>query len=334
MALSLIIMPAHSIIIGTGSCVPQKVVTNKDLEGRVDTTDEWIRTRTGIIQRHISNDRETNSYLATQSARKALDMAGVRPQDLDLIIVGTMTPDMPVPSVACLVQNELGAKRAGAFDLYAACSSFIYALSVADKYIRSDSGMKILVIGSEVLSRVINWEDRNTCVLFGDGAGAVVIAGTGEDRGILSTHLHADGSLGELLIIRGLGTAFPVSHENLEKGWQYIQMQGRDVFKYAVKAMESAAWEALNANGWNGDDVDLFFSHQANIRIIDLLGERLGIPKEKIFINIHKYGNTSAASIPIALDEANRTGMLTPGLRVLMVAFGGGFTWGSGAMCW
>jgi len=327
-------MPIRSIIIGTGSHVPQRVVTNKDLESRVDTTDEWIRTRTGIIQRHISNDLETNSYLATQSARKALDMAGVRPQDLDLIIVGTMTPDMPMPSVACLVQNELGAKKAGAFDLYAACTSFLYALSVADKFIRGNSGMKILVIGSEVLSRVTNWEDRNTCVLFGDGAGAAVITGTREDRGILSTHLHSDGSLGELLILRGLGTAFPVSHKNLEKGWQYIQMQGREVFKHAVKAMESVAWDALEANGWTGDDVDLLFSHQANIRIINFLGERLGLPKEKIFINIHKYGNTSAASIPIALDEANRRGLLTPGLRVLMVAFGGGFTWGSVAMCW
>jgi len=327
-------MPIRSIIIGTGSYVPQRVVTNKDLESLVDTTDEWIRTRTGILQRHISNDQETNSYLATQSARKALDMAGVRPQDLDFIIVGTMTPDMPMPSVACLVQNELGAKKAGAFDLYAACTSFLYALSVADKFIRVNPSMKILVIGSEVLSRVTNWEDRNTCVLFGDGAGAAVITGTREDRGILSTHLHADGSLGELLILKGLGTAFPVSHENLEKGWQYIQMQGKEVFKHAVKAMESAAWEAIEANGWNGDDVDLLFSHQANIRIINFLGERLGIPKEKIFINIHKYGNTSAASIPIGLDEANRTGLLTPGLRILMVAFGGGFTWGSVAMCW
>ncbi|PXF59924.1 MAG: 3-oxoacyl-ACP synthase [Deltaproteobacteria bacterium] len=327
-------MPIRSIIIGTGSYVPQRVVTNKDLESRVDTTDEWIRTRTGIIQRHISNDQETNSYLATRSAKQALDVAGVLPQDLDLIIVGTMTPDMPMPSVACLVQNELGAKKAGAFDLYAACTSFLYALSVADKFIRSNHSMKILVIGSEVLSRVTNWEDRNTCVLFGDGAGAAVLTGTRGDRGILSTHLHADGSLGELLILKGLGTAFPVSHENLEKGWQYIQMQGREVFKHAVKAMESVAWDALEANGWNGDDVDLLFSHQANTRIINFLGERLGLPKEKIFINIHKYGNTSAASIPIALDEANRTGLLTPGLRILMVAFGGGFTWGSVAMCW
>lgn len=314
--------------------MPQKVVTNKDLEKKVDTTDEWIRTRTGIQQRHISNDQETNSYLAARSAKKALDMAGVKPQDLDFIIVGTMSPDMPVPSVACLVQNELGAKKAGAFDVYAACTSFIYALSVADKFIRNDPKMKILVIGSEVLSRVINWKDRNTCVLFGDGAGAVLITGTREERGILSTHLRADGSLGDLLILKGLGTAFPVSHETLDKGWQYLQMQGREVFKHAVKAMESVARDALLANKWTGDDVDFLFTHQANIRIINFLGEKLGIPRDKIFINIHKYGNTSAASIPIALDEANHKGLLSPGLRVLMVAFGGGFTWGSVAMHW
>ncbi|MFO8240035.1 MAG: beta-ketoacyl-ACP synthase III [Dissulfuribacterales bacterium] len=327
-------MSIRSIIIGTGSCVPKRVVTNKEMESLVDTSDEWIRTRTGILQRHISNDRETNSYLATQSARKALDMASVLPQDLDLIIVGTMTPDMPMPSVACLVQNELGAKKAAAFDLYAACTSFLYALSVADKFIRFAPDMKVLVIGSEVLSRVINWKDRNTCVLFGDGAGAAVITGTKEDRGILSTHLHADGSLGELLILKGLDVDLPPGHSTLEKGQQYIQMQGREVFKHAVKAMETAAREALEANKWNEDDVDHLFSHQANVRIINFLGERLRLSQEKIFINVHKYGNTSAASIPICLDEANRTGILIPGHRILMVAFGGGFTWGSVAMCW
>ncbi len=327
-------MPIHTIVIGTGSYLPKSVVTNKDLEERVNTTDEWIRTRTGISQRHIANGRETNSYLATQSAKKALKMAGVQPQELDLIIVGTMTPDMPMPSVACLVQNELGAKKAGAFDLQATCSGFLYGVSIADKFIRDNRRMKILVIGSEVLSRRTNWEDRSTCVLFGDGAGAVVLTGTREDRGILSTHLHADGSLGDLLTIRGLGTAHPVTPESLKKGQQYIEMQGKEVFKCAVKALESVAWEALEANGWTGDDVDLLISHQANIRIINLLGERLGLPKEKIFINIHKYGNTSAASIPIALDEANRKGILVPGLHILLVAFGGGFTWGSVAMRW
>ncbi len=327
-------MSIHTIVLGTGAYLPKSVLTNKDLEKCVNTSDEWIRTRTGIHQRYIANEKETNSYLATQSARRALDMAGVQPQDLDLIIVATMTPDMPMPSVACLVQNALGAKKAGAFDVQATCSGFLYALSIADKFIRDNRRMKVLVIGSEVLSRRINWEDRTTCVLFGDGAGATVLTGAREDRGILSTHLHSDGSLGDLLTIRGLGTAHPVTPEILERGWQYIEMQGREVFKCAVKALESVAWEALEANGWTGDDVDLLISHQANIRILNLLGERLGLPREKIFINIHKYGNTSAASIPIALDEANRKGILIPGLHILLVAFGGGFTWGSVAMRW
>jgi 3-oxoacyl-[acyl-carrier-protein] synthase-3 len=328
-------MAVRSMIVGTGCHLPGSVVTNFDLEKRVDTSDEWIRTRTGIEQRRIADDVETNSYLATQAAVKALEMAEVRAQELDLIIVGTLTPDMPMPSVACLVQNELGAKKAGAFDLSATCSGFLYGLSVADKFIRDNRRMKILVIGSEVLSRRLDWDDRNTCVLFGDGAGAAVLTGTRESgRGILSTHLHADGALGDLLTIKGLGTAYPVTPEMLDKGWQYIQMQGRDVFKHAVRALESAAWEALRANKWVGDDIDLLISHQANMRILDFLRERLGLPKEKVFINIHKYGNTSAASIPIALDEANRSGLLSAGKRILMVAFGGGFTWGSLAMYW
>jgi 3-oxoacyl-[acyl-carrier-protein] synthase-3 len=327
-------MSVRTVIIGTGVCVPRNVVTNRDLEQRVDTSDEWIRTRTGIQERHVSEDDETTSYLATEAARGALEMAGVRPQELDLIIVGTFTPDMPMPSVACLVQQGLGAKKAGAFDICATCSGFLYALSVADKFVRDNRRLKIMVIGSEVLSRRTNWQDRNTCVLFGDGAGAALVTGTREDRGILSSHLHADGSLGDLLTIRGLGTAHPVTPGLLDQGWQYIEMQGREVFKHAVRALESVAWEALEANGWSGDSIDLLISHQANIRILDVLRERLGLPREKVFINIHKYGNTSAASIPIALDEANRTGRLMPGMRVLMVAFGGGFTWGGLAMRW
>ncbi len=327
-------MPIKTIIIGTGSHVPSQVVTNKDLEAKVDTTDQWIRTRTGIVQRHIASDQEPNSFLATQASRKALDMAGVEPEELDLIIVGTLTPDMPMPSVACLVQKELGAIHAGAFDLSATCSGFLYSLSVADKFVRTDPDSKILVVGSEVLSRRTNWEDRSTCILFGDGAGAAVVTGTSEDRGIESTHLHADGSLWELLAIRGLGTAHPVNQELLDKGWQYIQMQGREVFKHAVRALEAVTGEALEANGWNGHDVDLLISHQANMRILDFLRERLGLDREKVFINIHKYGNTSAASVPIALDEANRSGRLKPGMKILMVSFGGGFTWGSVAMRW
>ncbi|MGQ9498876.1 MAG: beta-ketoacyl-ACP synthase III [Dissulfurimicrobium sp.] len=327
-------MSNHTIIIGTGSALPSRLLTNIDLEAMVDTSDEWIQTRTGIEQRYVVGEGETNSLLAVRAARNALEMAGVRPQELDLIIVGTFTPDMPMPSVACLVQKELGAKKAGAFDLSATCSGFIYGLSVADKFIRDNHRMKILVIGSEVLSKRVNWADRATCVLFGDGAGAAVVTGTKDDRGILSTHLHADGSLGDLLTIKGLGTANPVTVEMLELGWQYIQMQGKEVFKYAVKALESAAWEALNANGWTSDQIDLLIAHQANIRILDYLREKLGVTEDRIFINIHKYGNTAAASIPIALDEANRSGRLAKNSRVLMVAFGGGFTWGSLAMRW
>ncbi len=328
-------MPVRSIIIGTGSHVPRRIVTNEDMEKIVDTSDEWIRARTGIHQRHIVDEGETNSYLATEAAKKALDMAGVSAREIDLIIVGTLTPDMPMPSVACLVQKELRAKKAGAFDLSATCSGFLYGASIADRFIRTDRKMKILVIGSEVLSARTNWKDRSTCVLFADGAGAAVLTGTrAPRRGILSTHLHADGSLWELLTIRALGTGVPLTEEVLRQGWQYIQMQGKDVFKHAVKALESAAWEAMTANKWSGDDVDLLFCHQANIRILDHLREKLGLPPEKVFINIHKYGNTSAASIPIAIDEANREGRLHLGERILMLAFGGGFTWGSLAMHW
>ncbi len=327
-------MTNRAVITGTGAFLPRKVVTNRDLEAEIDTTDEWIRTRTGIRQRYIAGDDEPNSYLAVNASRRAMEMAGVNPSELDMIIVGTLTPDMPMPSVACLVQKELGAKKAGAFDLSATCSGFLYGLSIADKFVRDNGRMKVLVIGSEVLSRRVNWQDRTTCVLFGDGAGAAVITGTREKRGILSTHLHADGSLWEFLAIRGLGTAQPVTQDVLDKGWQYIEMSGRDVFKNAVRALESVTLEALEANHWTADDLDLLICHQANMRILDHLRERLGLAQEKVFINIDKYGNTSAASIPIALDEANRAGMLNPGMKVLMIAFGGGFTWGAVALEW
>ncbi|OCC15916.1 3-oxoacyl-[acyl-carrier-protein] synthase, KASIII [Dissulfuribacter thermophilus] len=323
-----------SIIIGTGSKIPEKVIHNKDLERFVNTSDEWIRTRTGIVERHIAGEGETNSGLATEAARRALEMAGLSPEEIDLVIVATLTPDMQMPSVACLVQNALGAKNAGAFDLSATCSGFLYGLTIADQFIRHKPSQKILVIGSEVLSKRVNWQDRSTCVLFGDGAGAVVLTGTSEDRGIVSTHLHADGSLWELLNIKGLGTKYPVTPEILEKGYQFIEMNGREVFKHAVRALESVTMEALEGAGWRGEEIDLFVPHQANMRIIEHLRNRLGLSREKVFINIDKYGNTSAASIPIALDEANRAGLLEPGSKVLMVAFGGGFTWGSVAMKW
>ncbi len=327
-------MTIRAKIVGTGSCVPEKVLTNKDLEQMIDTSDEWITTRTGIKERHIAQEGENNSDLAVGAARRALEMAGIAPADLDLIIVGTLTPDMPMPSVACLVQKELGAKRAGAMDISATCSGFLYSLSVADKFVRCSPDSKVLVIGSEVLSRRTNWQDRTTCVLFADGAGAAVVTGARGENGIVSTHLHADGSVWELLTIKGLGTAHPVDESILEKGWQYIEMQGRDVFKHAVKALESVAFEALDASGWTLEDIDLLIAHQANIRILEHLRERLSLPKDKVFINIHKYGNTSAASIPIALDEANRKGRLKAGDKVLMISFGGGFTWAGVTMKW
>lgn len=327
-------MGARAVIIGTGSALPSCVVTNHDLEARVDTSDEWIRTRTGIVQRRIAADGENNSDLATRAALKAIEMADIKPEEIDLIIVATLTPDMPMPSVACLVQKNIGALRAGVLDISATCSGFIYGLAIADKFIRVDRKLKILVIGSEILSRRVNWEDRTTCVLFGDGAGAAILAGTKEDRGILTTHLHGDGRLWELLTIRGLGTAVPVDEAMLSRGWQYIQMQGKDVFKHAVRALEAVTWEAMDAVGWKADELDMVFCHQANVRILDFVRDRLGLSEDKLFINIDKYGNTSAASIPIALDEANRAGRLFTGAKILMMAFGGGFTWGSLAMRW
>ncbi|NPA95850.1 MAG: ketoacyl-ACP synthase III [Thermodesulfobacteria bacterium] len=327
-------MSTRAKIIGTGSFVPEKVLTNKDLEKIIDTSDEWITTRTGIKERHIAQEGENNSDLAIEASRRALEMANVDAGELDLIIVGTLTPDMPMPSVACLVQRALGAKKAGAMDVSATCSGFLYSLSIADKFVRCSPNMKVLVIGSEVLSRRTNWQDRTTCVLFADGAGAAVVTGSDDDSGIVSTHLHADGSVWELLTIRGLGTAYPVDENLLKKGWQYIEMKGRDVFKHAVKALESVAFEALNASGWDMDELDMLIAHQANIRILEHLRERLGLPKDKVFINIHKYGNTSAASIPIALDEANRQGKLKKGDKILLISFGGGFTWAGVTIEW
>ncbi len=327
-------METRSIIIGTGSAIPKKIIHNKDLEELVDTSDEWIRTRTGIVTRHVVEEGETNSRLAGEAAKNALEMAGLSPVDINLIIVATLTPDMPMPSVACLVQDAIGAKQAGAFDLAATCSGFLYGLAMADGYLRIHPDHHVLVIGSEVLSRRVNWKDRGTCILFGDGAGAAILTGTENGRGIVTSHLHADGSLWDLLAIRGLGTREEVTPAQLEAGLQFIEMNGREVFKHAVRALESVTMEALETAGWKGEDIDLFVPHQANMRIIEHLRQRLGLSEEKVFINIHKYGNTSAASIPIALDEANRSGILKPGAKVLMVAFGGGFTWGSVAMKW
>ena len=324
----------RATITGTGSAVPDRILTNLDLEKMVDTSDEWVVTRTGIKERRIAVEGEFNSMFATLAAERALDMAGIRADELDLIIVATVTPDFPFPSTACIVQQNLKATKAAAFDISAACSGFIYGLSLADKAIRSGSASKVLVIGTEILSRIVDWTDRNTCCLFGDGAGAAVVEVGDETGGILSTHIHSDGSYWELLYQPGCGNRYPASHKTLDDRLVYISMQGNEVFKLAVRAMEEVAHEALDANNLTVDDIDLFIPHQANRRIIDAIGKRLGLESDKVFINLERYGNTSSASIPIALDEANRSGRIKNGDLVMFDAFGGGLTWGSVLLRW
>lgn len=321
-------------ITGTGSSVPEKILTNFDLEKMVDTTDEWITTRTGIRERRMAGEGEYTSTFATQAAERALAMAGVKAADLDLLIVATITPDFPFPATACIVQSNLGATKAAAFDIAAACSGFVYGLSLADNAIRSGSARKVLVIGAEVLTRIIDWTDRNTCLLFGDGAGAVVIEAAEGERGILSTHMHSDGSYWELLYQPGCGSRNPAVQKTLDDRNIFLVMQGNEVFKLAVRAMEDAALEALGANGLTPADIGLFIPHQANRRIIDAIGKRLGLGSDKVYVNLERYGNTSAASIPIALDEANRANRISEGDFVLFDAFGGGLTWGSALVRW
>ena len=325
----------RTVILGTGAAVPKKVLTNQDLESMVDTSDEWISTRTGIKSRYIAEDGETTSTLATKAARRALDMAGVKPQEIDMIIVGTTSPDMVMPNTGALVQKHLGASNAFAFDVYAACSGFVYALTIADKFVKENPEKKILAIGSELLSSITDWQDRNTCVLFGDAAGAALVSGSNDgERGILSTHLHSDGCLWELLYIPGGGCVYPPSAEMAEKRDYCIRMHGNEVYKHAVRSLTEVAQEALLANQLDPEDVDLFIPHQANIRIMTKVAERLKISPDRVYMNIERYGNTSSASIPVALDEANRSGRLKPGDLVLLDAFGGGFTWGAVMIRW
>ncbi|WP_292967969.1 beta-ketoacyl-ACP synthase III [Nitrosomonas sp.] len=320
-------MTMYSRIIGTGSYLPEKVLTNRDLESMVDTSDEWIRTRTGIEQRHIAAENQMASDLALEASRKAIEAAGIQTKDIDLVIVATTTPDMIFPSTACILQHKLGLSSGPAFDVQAVCSGFIYALATADMFVSSGKSRNALVVGAEVYSRIIDWNDRSTCVLFGDGAGAVVLT-QDQKPGILSSHLHADGSYNQVL-------SAPASiHSGKIQGTPFITMEGSTVFKFAVKVLEEAALEALQANQLQPSDIDWLIPHQANIRIITSTAKRLGIPEEKVVATVSQHGNTSAASVPLALDQAVRDGRIQPGQHIILEGVGGGFTWGSVLVRW
>lgn len=320
-------------ITGTGSYAPERVLTNADLERMVETSDEWIVERTGIRERRLAAPGEACSDLGTKAAERALEAAGVAASDLDMILVATCTGDAPLPSTACLIQHRLGATKAAACDIGAACCGFVYALAVGDAYVKT--GLRhVLVIGSEVMSSITNWKDRNTCILFGDGAGAAVLSATKEDRGILSSHLHSDGSLWNLICVPGGGSRMPPTDKMLADELQYIKMKGNETFKVAVKTLEESAREALKANGLTVGDLDVYVPHQANARIIKAVATRLGLPMEKVVLNMDRYGNTSAASIPIALDEAVRAGRIKKGHVVMMAAFGSGLTWATSIVRW
>jgi 3-oxoacyl-[acyl-carrier-protein] synthase-3 len=321
-------------IVATGSYVPENVVNNHDLEKIVDTSDEWITERTGIKERRVVNAEQATSDLAFEAASLALKRAHVKPKDIDLIVVATITADMAFPSTACILQDRLGATGAAAFDVNAACSGFIYGLHIANGLIRAGVHRRILLVGAEVLSKVTDWQDRTTCILFGDGAGAVVIEATKEKRGVYSTHIGSDGSLSDLICLPGGGSRNPCSKETILKRLNYIKMKGNETFKVAVRTLEELVIKTLADNNLDPSQLSLLIPHQANIRIIQATAKRLGMPMEKIFVNIDRYGNTSAASVPIALDEAVQSGRIQDGDYVLLEAFGGGLTWASSLLRW
>ncbi len=329
------VMKANSAgVLGTGHYAPEKIVTNADLEKLVDTSDEWIQTRTGIKQRHFASEGMNTSDMCTKAAKQALEMAHTSPEELDMIIVCTLTPDMTIPSTACIVQKNLGAKNAAVFDLYAACSGFAYGSITASQYIQSGMCKKVLVIGAEILSRFMDFTDRNTCVLFGDGAGAAVFGVVPEGYGILGADMGADGNGGKYLNIPSSGVAILPTDEARKKHLTYIKMDGKEVYKFAVKVMGQTAEKALERAGLQHEDIDLLIPHQANIRIIKSAAKRLHLPMEKVFVNIDKYANTSGASIPIAMDEANRSGRMKRGDIVVLSGFGAGLTWAGLVMKW
>lgn len=321
-------------ILGTGKYVPERRLTNQDLEQMVETNDEWIVTRTGIRERRIAAPEQATSDLAYEASVQALQAAGITADELDLIVVATITPDMFFPSTACLLQEKLGAKKAAAFDLSAACSGFIYGLANASSLIATGMYRHVLVVGAECLSRITDYEDRNTAILFGDGAGAVVLGQVPESRGFKSFKLGADGAGGELLRICGGGSRLPSSEQSVTDRRHYIEMNGRDVFKFAVRVMGSAAEEALSSAGYEKADIDLLIPHQANIRIIQSALERLDLSEDKAMINLDRYGNVSAASIPLALAEAVEQGRVKEGDCLVLVGFGGGLTWGASVLIW
>jgi 3-oxoacyl-[acyl-carrier-protein] synthase-3 len=321
-------------IISTGSYVPESIITNRDLEKIIDTSDEWIMERTGIRERRIADASQATSDLAYEAAQKALKKAHLKSKDIDLIITATCTPDMPFPSTACILQDRLGMKYSAAFDINATCSGFLYGLHIANALIKSEAHKRILLVGAEVLSRVTDWQDRTTCVLFGDGAGAVILEGTKEKRGIISTHIQSDGSFSDLIMLPGGGSRSSCSHESILKKLHFIKMKGNETFKVAVRTLAELAAGTLEENRLDPSKLSLLIPHQANLRIIQATARRLKLPEEKVFLNIEKYGNTSAASIPIALDEAVSAGRVNNGEYILLEAFGAGLTWASALLKW
>ncbi|MCG9126453.1 ketoacyl-ACP synthase III [Candidatus Poribacteria bacterium] len=324
-------MKRYATIAGTGSYLPETILTNSDLEKMVDTSDEWIRQRTGIVERRIADDDVATSDLSVHASRLAIKNAHIDPIDIEMILVATVTPDTVFPSTACYVQQGIGAKNASAMDISAACAGFLYGLDLANGLIISGQYNTILVVGGEVFNKIVDWKDRNTCVLFGDGAGAAIVQATEEPKGIIASYIGSDGDYADinLLGIPAGGSRMPVTSEAIDNNLNKIQMNGREVFKLGVRLMPEAAQRVLRKADVSVDDIDLLIPHQANLRIIEAVGDRLGVPREKVYVNVDKYGNTSAATVIIALDEAIRQGRAKPGDLVLLVTFGAGLTWGS-----
>ena len=321
-------------IVGTGAALPEKIITNADLEKMVDTTDRWITERTGIKKRHQAAPHETTSSLSVQAACRALEMSGHKPRDIDMIICSTISPDMPLPATAAFVQHQLGAPPCLAFDLAAACSGFLFGLTVAEQFIKTEKARCVLLIGAEILSRYVDYKDRSTCVIFGDGVAAAVVTAVEAPAGVLASEMHTNGAMAEQLYIPGGGTAHPATHESVDQGLHYIKMRGNELFKVAIRSMEEVSIRTLKQAGITSKEIDLFIPHQANRRITEAVRHRLDVPHEKVYSNIECVGNTSSASIPICLDECVRSGRIKKNDLILMVAFGAGATWGSVVLRW